>query len=233
MKQRFGIFCAAACAALATPVLADDPVVVELYTSQGCAFCPPADTLLGELAQRDDVIALALHVDYWDYIGWVDTFASPAFSQRQHSYGHAAGSTVVYTPQMVIGGVDHIIGNRTMEIADAIAAHRDAPDPVDLETTANPDGWQVRATWVGQGPVPPMVVQLVTYSPEEYVEISRGENAGLSGMYHNVVRSWQVVAEWSGAQVFEAQVSPASDIPHVVIVQTDGHGAILGAARLD
>ena len=233
MIHRFGILCAAALAAATTPALADDPVVVELFTSQGCSSCPPADALLGELAGRDDVIALALHVDYWDYIGWADTFANTAFSERQHYYGHTAGSTVVYTPQMVIGGVDHVIGNRTMEVADAIAAHRATSNPVTVDATATQSGWQVSAVWVGEGQAPAMVVQLVTYSPEEEVEITRGENAGLSTTYHNVVRTWQVVSDWSGAQAFEAQVTPNSDMPHVVIVQTNGHGAILGAARLN
>ncbi|WP_461425476.1 DUF1223 domain-containing protein [Gymnodinialimonas sp.] len=233
MTHRFGILSAAALAVFATPALADDPVVVELFTSQGCSLCPPADALLGELAEREDVIALALHVDYWDYIGWADTFAHTAFTQRQHAYGEAAGSTVVYTPQMVIGGVDHVIGNRTMEVADAIAAHRSIANPVSVETTPEQGGWQVRAVWIGEGQAPQMIVQVVTYSPQEHVDITRGENAGLSTAYHNVVRSWQVVADWSGAQAFEAQVLPTGDMPHVVIVQTDGHGAILGAARLD
>ncbi|OAN77115.1 hypothetical protein A8B78_14760 [Jannaschia sp. EhC01] len=233
MTHRFGIFCAATIAAFATPALADDPVVVELFTSQGCSSCPPADALLGELAEREDVIALALHVDYWDYIGWADTFATDAFTQRQHAYGQAAGSTVVYTPQMVIGGVDHVIGNRAMDVADTIAAHRSTPNPVSVETASSQSGWQVRAIWVGEGQAPQMVVQVVTYSPEEHVDITRGENAGLSTAYHNVVRSWQVVSDWSGAQAFEAEVRPTGELPHVVIVQTDGFGAILGAARLD
>lgn len=233
MTHRFGILCAAALTAAATPALADNMVVVELFTSQGCSSCPPADALLGELAGRDDVIALALHVDYWDYIGWEDTFANPAFSQRQLYYGHAAGSTVVYTPQMVIGGVDHVIGNRAMEVADTITAHRASANPVDMDATATEGGWQVSATWVGEGSAPAMVVQVVTYSPLEQVEIGHGENAGLSAAYHNVVRSWQVVSDWSGASAFEAQVTPTGDLRHAVIVQADGHGAILGATRLD
>ncbi len=219
---------------LATPTLADGPVVVELFTSQGCAACPPADALLGELAARDDVIALALHVDYWDYIGWADTFASRAFSERQHNYAHANGSTVVYTPQMVIGGRDHVVGNRTMEVVDTIAAHRAEPDAVQVEAQAAGGGWQVRATWIAAtSDMPQMVVQIVTYMPEQPVEITRGENAGLTTVYHNIVQTWQAVDEWSGAAPFEAQVMPNSDMPHVVIVQASGNGAILGAARLD
>lgn len=233
MMHRFGILCAATLASFAQPVLADDPVVVELFTSQGCSSCPPADELLGDLAGRDDIIALALHVDYWDYIGWADTFANSAFSQRQHAYGRAAGSTVVYTPQMVIGGAEQVIGNRTMEVMDTIAAHRSMPNPVMVNATPTQGGWQVRAVWVSDDQAPAMVVQVVTYSPQEQVEITRGENAGLTTNYHNVVRSWQVVANWTGASEFEAQITPADDMPHVVIVQADGYGAIMGAARLD
>ncbi len=233
MARTFTIICALTLGLTAAPALADSPVVVELFTSQGCSSCPPADELLGQLAERDGVIALALHVDYWDYIGWADTFASPAFTQRQHGYGYAANSTVVYTPQMVVGGVDRVIGNRPMEVANIVAAHSALPSPVTIEADATAEGWQVRATWAGEAPAPEMVVQVVTYSPIEEVEITRGENAGLTMQYYNVVRSWQVVAEWSGAAPFEALIAPSSDMPHVVIVQSDGYGEIFGAAELD
>jgi len=231
-KTRFAAL-AALWASLAAPAWADGPVVVELFTSQGCAACPPADALMGELAGRDDVIALSLHVDYWDYIGWTDTFAQPAFSARQHGYGHAAGSSVVYTPQIVIGGVDYIGGYRPMEVADYIRMHSDLPDPVALDVTAETGGWQVVAAWVGEGAAPAMVVQVVTYQPASEVDIAHGENAGHTMHYFNVVTSWQVVAEWSGAAEFQARVEPVEDVPHVVIVQAEGHGAVLGAARLD
>ena len=226
----------AACAALwaaATPVLADGPVVVELFTSQGCAACPPADGLMRQLAERDDVIALALHVDYWDYIGWADTFAQPAFTARQHGYGHAVGSSVVYTPQMIIGGSDFVVGYQPMEVADLIVAHMAQPDPVDVAVTEEGGGWQVVAAWTTGGDAPSMVVQIVTYQPHEEVHIAHGENAGHTMEYHNVVTSWQIVGEWSGASPFEARVEPSEDVPHVVIVQAAENGAILGAARLD
>lgn len=210
------------------------PVVVELFTSQGCAACPPADAMMGDLAARDDVIALSLHVDYWNYLGWADTFSQAAFTDRQHAYGHAAGSTVVYTPQMIIGGQDRVMGARAMEVADQIVAHRDAPDPVALQVRAAGAGaYDVEATWVAPIPAPEMVVQLVAYSPFEVVEISRGENAGRRAEYHNVVRQWTVMAEWDGKEAFAANVAPASDLPHVVIIQRAGHGVIFAAARLD
>jgi len=223
-------------ALLATGALAegrDGPVVVELFTSQGCAACPPADALLGELSMRDDVIALALHVDYWDYIGWEDVFATPEFTQRQHAYGHAAGSTVVYTPQMIVGGRDRVVGVRPMTVADLIQAHRAAPDPVTLSVEAGEGGYHVEAVAHMPPPRPAMLVQLVGYMAHAEVPIERGERAGSVGEHYNVVTSWQVVGEWNGSAPFSFTIAQAPDRPHAVIVQEAGHGAILGAARID
>lgn len=209
------------------------PVVVELFTSQGCSACPPADAMIADLAGREDVLALSLHVDYWNYLGWEDTFSQADFTERQYGYSHAAHSTVVYTPQLIIGGSHPVMPDRAMEVADYIAAHRAAPDPVVLTVAPAGEGFAVEARWAEAAPAPQMVVQLVAYSPSETVEIKRGENAGRTVEYRNVVMHWQVVAEWSGARVFSAEITPIADLSHAVIVQTAGHGAILGAARLE
>lgn len=221
---------------MAQGALAQDrqgPVVVELFTSQGCSSCPPADAMLGELATRDDVIALALHVDYWDYIGWEDTFAMPEMTARQHGYAHAQGSTVVYTPQIIVGGQDHVVGVRPMAVADLIAAHRSAPDPVSVSLVRDGGGVSLQAEAHMDPPRPVMVVQVVTYSPHEEVAIERGERAGTVADHYNVVTSWQVVADWDGTVPFSARIEPQGDQPLVAIVQLAGQGAILGAARLD
>jgi len=103
------------------PATVDDmPVVVELFTSQGCSSCPPADLFLGKLAERHDVLALAFHVDYWDYIGWKDPFAFKIATERQYSYGHALGLNMVYTPQMVIGGIHDAVGSDEGDVGQAI-----------------------------------------------------------------------------------------------------------------
>ena len=103
------------------------PVVVELYTSQGCSSCPPADAFLGELARQDDVIALSLHVDYWDYMGWTDTFASPVTTARQRAYKQALNSRYVYTPQIVVDGRGHAVGSRRAEVRTLIAEAQARP----------------------------------------------------------------------------------------------------------
>ncbi|MCB1395240.1 MAG: DUF1223 domain-containing protein [Rhodobacter sp.] len=102
--------------------VADHPVLLELYTAQGCASCPPADDMMIELAGRDDVIALALHVDYWDYIGWADTFAARAYTERQQRYARRHGHSTIYTPQVVINGTEILEGYRVMQVMDAIAS---------------------------------------------------------------------------------------------------------------
>jgi hypothetical protein len=205
------------------------PVVIELFTSQGCSSCPPADALLRELSRRDDVIALALHVDYWDYIGWKDSFADPAFTRRQKAYATAAGAHTVYTPQMVVGGVDHLIGTRAMELGRLIEAHGAAPRAVDLEVRRGSARLTIRA--VARGPLRrDVVIQLVRFRPEEAVAIERGENAGQTITYANIVTDWQVIGSWSGAAPLEMSAEVPGPDRAAVILQEEGPGAILAAA---
>lgn len=149
--------------ALGVPVLAgtaladqvDRPVVLELYTAQGCASCPPADQLLLDLAARDDVIALALHVDYWDYIGWADTFASRAYTERQQRYARRHGHTTIYTPQVVINGTQLIEGFRVAEVMDSLTMERARVSEVRLELSRGAAGLEITAT-----PTPEAVPQV-------------------------------------------------------------------------
>ncbi len=216
-----------AAAAQETPA----PVVVELFTSQGCSSCPPADAVLAELAPRDDVIALALHVDYWDYIGWKDSFAAPAFTKRQKAYARAAGSRTIYTPQMIVAGHDRLTGLKPMHLADLIRAHGAQPARVRLQLARA--GGMVEITAEARPALPgPAVVQLVRYLPERQVEILRGENAGRRLTYANIVTSWTVLRDWDGQGVLKIAAPAPGDEPVVVIVQQAGPGAILAAARL-
>lgn len=219
-------------AATASVAAADNaPVVVELFTSQGCSSCPPADALLAEIAGRDDVIALALHVDYWDYLGWKDTFADPAFTRRQEGYAATAGATTIYTPQMVVGGVDHLVGVRPMDLADLIAAHKARPAPVALGLAREGDRVRIAAQADAQLPAG-TTVQLVRYRPEAAVEIARGENAGRRLAYTHVVEAWSPLAEWDGREPLALDADAPGDAAIAVIVQAPGPGPILGAAAL-
>ncbi len=210
-------------------VAQNGPVVVELYTSQGCSSCPPADAMLHDLAKRDDVIALALHVDYWDYIGWKDIFASPQYTERQHAYARAANATTVYTPQMIIGGVDHVIGSRPMQVMDTVQAHNLRGNPFDVQLTRRGNNVIVNAAPGARGDY---VVQLVRYTPEETVSIRRGENAGRNLSYANIVTSWDVIGQWDGRSTLALEALANGDSPVVVILQQGANGPIVGAAEL-
>ena len=205
-------------------------VVVELYTSQGCSSCPPADALLHELAERDDVLPLALHVDYWDYIGWKDQFANPKFTKRQKAYAHAAGQHMIYTPQMIVGGQDHVVGNKPMHLARLIETHAAQPVAVQLSLRREGEAVVVSAPAVdGLGDV---LVQLVRYIPEKTVEIGRGENAGRTITYSNVVTDWQVLGPWDGSSSLGMRAQAPGAGPVVIVLQKAGHKAILAAVRL-
>lgn len=209
----------------------DNPVVVELYTSQGCSSCPPADEYLRQkLANRDDVIALALHVDYWDYIGWKDIFADPANTRRQRAYAKAAGHRSVYTPQMIIAGKDHVVGNHPKDVESLIRKHKSAVSKVTIDMQRS--GGKVRISASAKPGSGPMVIHLIQYQPVEKVSIKRGENAGRVLTYTNIVREWKKVADWNGKRPVTIEKQVAKDTPVVAIVQERGHGPILAAARL-
>lgn len=220
----------AAWIAIAGSVSADNYVVVELFTSQGCSSCPPADSILGELAERDDVIALAWHVDYWDYLGWKDEFASPEYSERQRAYARAKGERTIYTPQMVVGGLDHAIGSRPMKVATLIQKHAERGMPVNVQLERNGDTVQIAVT--ASNAARDSLIQLVTFRPKSEVSIRRGENAGRTLVYHNVVQQVVHAERWDGQGDYTASVSVADDMPVAVMVQARGAGPILGATQL-
>lgn len=229
-NMRLASLITAAWVALAGFAQADEVVVVELFTSQGCSSCPPADKILGELGERDNVIALALHVDYWDYLGWKDAFASPDHTKRQRAYARAKGERTIYTPQMVIGGVDHVVGSRAMKVSNTVRKHERQSLPVKVDLVRQGDRVVIRAD--GRGNLPDMVVQLVTYTPEATVKIRRGENAGRTITYHNVVRDLVTLGSWNGRGEYSASAKVPSGMPVVVMVQAKGAGPIMGASRL-
>lgn len=218
---------------LAEPTLAQGTsgVVVELYTSQGCSSCPPADAYLAELAHDPGVIALALHVDYWDYIGWEDQFGSAKFTDRQKRYARAVGSSTIYTPQMIVAGTDRVEGSNPEKVEGDIRRHQMAQATVTLQLVRTGDVLTVHA--VAKTNLPgPVVVDVVRYRPEATVSIDYGENAGQTITYTNIVTSWAKVADWPGAEDLQLSLPVTGGEPVVVIVQQPGPGMILAASVL-
>lgn len=205
------------------------PVVIELFTSQGCSSCPPADALLGELARKPNVVALAYHVDYWDDLGWKDRFSIPEATPRQRGYVRRLSSSGAFTPQAVVSGDTSLIGSNRAALTKAIAGDRDALALrlskargallIDL-----PEGWRE-----------PMDVHVVSYLAEATTKIGRGENANRTLRYSHIVRSFKRLGVWNGKP--QRMSVPLTSFPGdatavAVLLQRPAQGAIAGAATL-
>ncbi len=212
---------------------ADRMVVLELFTSQGCSSCPPADALLGDLAKRDNVIALAFHVDYWDYLGWKDEFASPENTNRQRTYAAVAQRRSIFTPEMVIQGHDSVVGHAKEKILHYVEKY--GAEPVRARISVRRDGTRAVISIERAGQAPMSVVELVGYRRERQVSIKRGENAGRDMTYHNVVAMRQTVGEWDGLGDASFTAEGLSDLSYVVLVQAKGsaRGPMIAAAKVE
>lgn len=211
---------------------------VELFTSQGCSSCPPADVILGELQKRDDVVALSFSIDYWDYIGWRDTLASRENTLRQQAYEKSLESHRVYTPQMVVDGVQDVVGNQRKDVLRAIELRGQATRGKRLPITIMQAGDEVKVligTLPGGGRQSSTVWLAHTLSART-VNIAKGENGGKVITYHNVVRSFAAVGKWSGDPVsleLPAQGERDELTDGVAVwVQAGNMGPVLGAAQI-
>lgn len=235
---------AAACGiwfALATGQAAasESRVVVELFTSQGCSSCPAADKLLSELAKDPAILPISLSVDYWDYLGWKDTLALPVHAKRQRAYARARGDRAVYTPQAVINGGAHVLGNDKAALERAVKAARAAAATALPVHVSVANGKVVVDVAAAELPGQSGEVWLSPIKRQMPVRIGRGENQGHTVTYTNVVRGWIKLGEWNGgAMQFTKSLSDVvkhnADADAVaVIVQSgkfDAPGAVLGGA---
>lgn len=214
--------------------------VVELFTSQGCSSCPPADELLGKFVKRDDVIALTFNVDYWDYLGWKDTLADPAYGARQRDYAKARGDGQVYTPQAVVNGLMHVVGSQeaALERAIGVSMRKLNGERVPISVSVEGDALLVN---VGAAPdgatVKPATVWLALIKRSEIVKIKRGENRGKTITYFNVVRNLTPVGRWTGEKMtvklpkYHLKKNGTDDC--AALLQQDTAGPIIAAAKLE
>jgi len=214
------------------------PIVVELFTSQGCSSCPPADAFLGELAKRPNVLALGFHVDYWDYIGWKDPYASKLATQRQRLYAHAFDLSYVYTPQMVVNGEAQAVGSERGDVESAlkkVSAHPAAGPSLSLALAR--DG--ALAVHIGAGKEETATVWLACFDREHKTPVTRGENAGSTLTNYRIVRHFEAIGIWKGAAL-DLEVPAAEMTEYVggpdrgvaVLVQRGEVGPILAAEVL-
>lgn len=241
----FGLFGSAFALAAALPgstVKAESSskpkAVVELFTSQGCSSCPPADKLLEKYVKRDDVIALTFPVDYWDYLGWKDTLASPAYSSRQRSYAKARGDGQVYTPQVVINGISHAVGSREAAIERAISStQKQRGHPIKLKMWTEGEALVISAGAAPEGArVKPATIWLALVKKRAPIAIKRGENSGRKITYHSVVRQMTPVGRWTGKEVVirlpKYHLASHDSDGCTVLLQQDTAGPILAAVEM-
>jgi hypothetical protein len=199
--------------------------VVELFTSQGCASCPPADLLLNRLGHQGNVVALAYHVDYWDYAGWEDTFASPAHGELQKAYAQSWGKSRIYTPQAVINGSHGVVGSHARDVHEAIAAGR-LPLTLGLRLVEDE---VVHVTAPPQSGMGEAVVWLVTFRASAEIDIERGENTGQHLVYSHIVTGRQPVGMWSPSEGTDIRI-PLSE---ALGGQSDGAAILVQERRQD
>jgi hypothetical protein len=188
--------------AIVRPAHADPRAVVELFTSQGCSSCPPADRLLGELAKDPSIIALSMPIDYWDYLGWKDTLADARFSARQKAYSQMRGDRDVYTPQVVVNGSEHVIGSDRAGIEGAIRDTRKTDGVMSVPVSMTLTGKQINVSVAASGKGPAAMhgeVWIGSISKAVPISIGRGENRGRELTYYNVVRNLLKVGDWNGS----------------------------------
>jgi hypothetical protein len=216
--------------------LAKSPVVVELFTSQGCSSCLKADGLMGEVADRPGILVLTYAVDYWDYLGWRDTFAKEDYSTRQRAYMKRMSGREVYTPQIVVNGTAETAAIHADKVDQLIATARRAKGLPSPQIRQRSD---TRIS-VGSGRFPKggAEVWLVRYDPsDQAVEIKRGENRGKTMVYHNVVRDLVRLGSWTGKARSYTLPPPETDsagegLESVILVQGARGGRMLGSVSL-
>ncbi len=211
--------------------------VVELFTSQGCASCPPADAVLASLAERPDILPLSEHVDYWDYLGWKDRFAKPETTERQKRYAERLGLGFVYTPQMVIQGATHVTGSNQREVLDAIAAAQ-KPDPTVSRaqvTIRTDDQGRAVISLEAAERTDAADLWLVLYEPSTVTHIEKGENTGRNLRHANVVTAIRHLGVWTGEAItktVDLPPDPSDSKRCAVLVQEPEVGRIVGAAAV-
>ncbi len=235
---------AVALVSASTPVSAADAVsggtVIELFTSQGCSSCPAADRVAGELIKtRDDLIVLSMPVDYWDYLGWKDTFAQHAFTERQRSYARARGDGQVYTPQVVVNGLAHAVGSEPGSIEEAVARTKAAlqDKQVALKLVPSADGLTVE---IGDAPagldIANAKVILADFKSSADVKIGRGENGGSKVTYYHVVRELRSLGAWTGKaqtiKIAKADLTKGGSDGCAVFLQSSDGGPVLAGAQI-
>lgn len=230
----FGMLCAAIlittlAVKAQSPVRTNAPVVVELFTSQSCSSCPPADRLLSELSQHDNVIALGCHVQYWNHLHWKDSLSHDFCDVRQHGYSAIDGSKRVYTPQMVINGSDKFVGSHQNKLKTALSKAKQSPIK-NIEIAYDKNG--LISFTLPNAENANYRLWAFGYQKQKFQNIESGENRGLSHTYANPISTYTNLGSWDGSMTQQNFMRPSEDIDAIAILaQRDGYGSIIAAGK--
>ncbi len=220
-----------------SPAQAEPRGVIELFTSQGCSSCPPADKLLGELANDPSLVTISLPVDYWDYLGWKDTLGDARNTERQRAYARGRGDRQVYTPQAVVNGAVHAVGSDKAEIDGALAQTRRDAATLSVPVSVSMAGSELVIDVAGKENSSAAEVWIYGVASAVPVAVGRGENRGRTVTYHNVARRWLKLGDWIGKpmnwKVQLSQITAEGVDSAAVFVQAGAAGnpgKMLGAA---
>jgi hypothetical protein len=222
-------------AALPAAAASKTPVVVELFTSEGCSSCPPADAYLGELTKKPDIVALAYHVDYWDYIGWKDPYALREATERQRRYTAALGSRFLYTPEMVVDGGQDATGSDRDAVGELIRAQEKSADKLALSVSERSDD-KYTVGIPASSLHGAATVWMAVFDREHSTPVARGENEGRTLKEFNIVRELRKIGRYEGKEMqIPVEMALTRESGCAILVQADfmpgdGQGAILGAA---
>jgi len=211
-----------------TPAMAQDraPIVLELFTSQSCSSCPPADRVLGEFAKRENIIALSCHVTYWNHLHWKDTLSKEFCTKRQRQYVQALDSRGPYTPQIVINGHHELIGSQARKISKILDREKGAVKPIYIHR--NKDQFDITLPKL---PRSEYIVTLISYGDNHVQDIPSGENRGRTVLYTNPVKSIKNLGAWDGS---EKLISHEYFDPNIVVLVQEEHvaGKIIAAGKI-
>jgi hypothetical protein len=207
------------------------PTLVELFTSEGCSSCPPADALLAELAGRPDVLALSFHVDYWDRLGWKDPFSSPDATRRQHGYAKLLGLATVYTPQMVVDGRWQAVGSDRSEVEQAFGSARRTRDDVPVSLALDHGRAQITMGQGGDGIAATLL--LIGFDRRHVTAVARGENGGRTLAHVDVVRSIEEIATFDGRARAIGLLPIRAPCDRIAAILQARDGRVLGVAVRD
>jgi len=207
--------------------------VVELFTSQGCSSCPPADAIMGKLVQNPEILGLSYAVTYWDYIGWKDVFGRPENDDRQVNYRDKLNARYVYTPQMVIAGSEHFVGSNAAKLEDSLRDYKDHAKSINLKWRFNGNNLEIDLPTTNKD----AVIWQVDIDHANEVKIRRGENTGKTITYYNVVRNTREIAAWDGQSktlsLDLALLMTEGRDGCAILIQENGYGSILAALVID